>query len=96
MRASAEQEQAVLQDLAEKFQAAEEELHGQQQKLRDAEATLMRSDRALAERQSRLEILRQLEAEGEGLAQGSQAVLRGLAQPDRILPATERRARFAH
>ena len=34
-----------------------------------------------------MEILEQLNAEGEGLAQGSQAVLRGLDQPDRILPA---------
>jgi len=86
-RASAEQEQAVLQDLAGAIPAAEEELHRQQHKLREAESELMRNDRALAERQSRLEILRQLEAEGEGLAQGSQAVLRGLEEPDRILPA---------
>ena len=47
----------------------------------------MTSDRAIAERQSRLEILQQLNAEGEGLAEGSQAVLRGLDDPARILPA---------
>ncbi len=87
MRASADQEQAVLQDLAGEIPSAEEELHRQQQSLREAEAAIMKSDRVLAERQSRLEILRQLEAEGEGLAQGSQAVLRGLEQPDRVLPA---------
>jgi hypothetical protein len=34
-----------------------------------------------------LEILQQLNAEGEGLAEGSQAVLRGLDDPARILPA---------
>ena len=33
------------------------------------------------------EILQQLKDEGEGLAQGSQALLKGLDDPDRILPA---------
>ncbi len=47
----------------------------------------MTSERALAERQSRLEILQQLNAEGAGLTEGSQAVLRGLDDPERILPA---------
>jgi chromosome segregation protein len=47
----------------------------------------MTSDRAIAERQSRLEILRQLNAEGEGLSEGSQAVLRGLDDPAHVLPA---------
>ena len=47
----------------------------------------MTSDRAIAERQSRLEILQQLNAEGEGLTEGSQAVLRGLDDPAHILPA---------
>src|ERR1044071_1538500 len=87
MRAAAEEEQAALQDLAAQMPAAEEELHRQQERLRDAESALISSDRAIAERQSRLEILQQLNAEGEGLAEGSQAVLRGLDQPERILPA---------
>ena len=86
-RASADREHEALQDLLARIPAAEEEVHRQQQNLREAEAALMANDRALAERQSRLEILQQLNAEGEGLAQGSQAVLRGLDQPDRILPA---------
>jgi chromosome segregation protein len=88
-RAAAEEEQAALHDLAGQIPAAEEELHRQQQNLREAEAALIGNDRALAERQSRLEILRQLNAEGEGLAQGSQAVLRGLDEPERILPAVQ-------
>src|SRR5207247_856590 len=37
--------------------------------------------------ESRLEILRQLHDEGEGLAQGSQAVLKGLDEPSRFQPA---------
>ncbi len=86
VRAAAEEGQAALHELAGEIPVAEEQLHRQQQRLRDAEATLMRSDRALAERQSRLEILQRLQAEGEGLAEGSQAVLRGLEEPDRILP----------
>jgi chromosome segregation protein len=85
-RAIAEAEQKNLQNLLSEIHAAEEEVVAHQQKLREAEAALLGSDRALAERQSRLEILRQLNAEGEGLAQGSQAILRGLDEPDKILP----------
>ena len=86
-RTTAEEHNAALQDLAAQIPAAEEELGRQQQLLREAEAALMASDRALAERQSRLEILQQLNAEGAGLTEGSQAVLRGLDDPTRILPA---------
>ncbi|MGH8093838.1 MAG: chromosome segregation protein SMC [Chthoniobacterales bacterium] len=86
-RAKADREQEALQDLAAQIPVAEEELHRYQQKLREAEAALIGSDRAIAERQSRLEILQQLNAQGEGLAGGSQAVLRGLDEPKRILPA---------
>ena len=44
-------------------------------------------ERALTEKESRLEILRQLNEQGEGLAAGSQAVLKGLDDPSRIQPA---------
>jgi chromosome segregation protein len=86
-KSSADEQQELLQNLAAQIPAAEEGLSRQQQRLRDAEAALMASDRAIAERQSRLEILQQLNAEGEGLTEGSQAVLRGLDDPSRILPA---------
>ncbi len=86
-RARADEQQEALQDLAAQIPAAEEELGRQQQRLREAETAFMASDRALAERRSRLEILQQLNAEGEGLTEGSQAVLRGLDDPARILPA---------
>ncbi|CAN5404696.1 chromosome segregation protein SMC [soil metagenome] len=86
-RATAEEQSAVLQNFTTKIPAAEEELGRHQGQLRDAETALVKSDRALAERQSRLEILQQLNAEGEGLAEGSQAVLRGLDDPERFLPA---------
>jgi chromosome segregation protein len=86
-KATADEQQEALQILAAQIPAAEEELSREQQQLRDAEAALITSDRAIAERQSRLEILQQLNAEGEGLTEGSQAVLRGLDDPARILPA---------
>ena len=41
-------------------------------------------ERSMAEKQSRLEILQQLNEEGEGLAKGSQAVLKGLDDPERV------------
>jgi chromosome segregation ATPase len=44
-------------------------------------------ERGQAEKESRLEILRQLNEEGEGLGQGSQAVLKGLHDQSRIKPA---------
>ncbi|MDQ3198923.1 MAG: chromosome segregation protein SMC [Verrucomicrobiota bacterium] len=86
-RSTGEEQHEALQKLAARLPTAEEELGRQQQRLREAESALMTSDRALAERRSRLEILQQLNAEGEGLTAGSQAVLRGLDNPDRILPA---------
>ena len=89
IRSRATEEHVLWQDLVAQLPAKEEELHRLQQDLRQAEAALIKSDRDLAERQSRLEILEQLNAEGEGLAQGSQAVLRGLDQSDRILPAVK-------
>jgi chromosome segregation protein len=87
VKATTDEQQKAVQELATKIPIAEEELGQQQQQLREAEAALVTSDRAIAERQSRLEILQQLNAEGEGLAEGSQAVLRGLDDPARILPA---------
>jgi chromosome segregation protein len=87
IRTRTTEEHTLWQELVTQLPAKEEELHRLHQQLRAAEAALIKSDRDLAERQSRLEILEQLNAEGEGLAQGSQAVLRGLDQPERVLPA---------
>ena len=52
----------------------------------DAEKNAATVEREIAEKSSRVEILRQLNEEGEGLGQGSQAVLRGLDDPERIRP----------
>src|SRR5262249_20208937 len=71
IRTRAREEHALWQDLVAQLPAKEEELHRLHQQLREAEGALIKSDRDLAERQSRLEILEELNVEGEGLAQGS-------------------------
>jgi chromosome segregation protein len=52
--------------------------------LSEAEQNLAALERTLAEKRSRLDVLRQLTEEGEGLAEGSQAVLKGLDDPDKF------------
>src|SRR6266513_1873538 len=52
--------------------------------LSDGEQNLAALERALAEKQSRLEILCQLNEEGEGLAEGSQAVMKGIGDFSRF------------
>jgi len=78
-----ESEQKKLEQLLAQSQIAETKLREQQQLLGAAENDLATLERTLAEKRSSLEILRQLNAEGEGLAQGSQAVLKGLDDPER-------------
>jgi chromosome segregation protein len=68
-------------------QEGEEKLRQHQKLVASTEKNLAAIERALAEKESRLEILRQLNEEGEGLAQGSQAVLKGLHDRSRIKPA---------
>jgi chromosome segregation protein len=84
---STESEQKKLEELRAQSQAAEANLQQEQELLGRAENALVALDRTLAEKRSSLEILRQLNAEGEGLAQGSQAVLKGLGDPDRFRDA---------
>ena len=87
VRVTAGEQNLNLQELGARIPTAEEAVVHEQQALREADAALLASERAVAERQSRLEILQQLQDEGEGLAQGSQALLKGLGDPERILPA---------
>jgi chromosome segregation protein len=86
-RAAAERGQKNLQLLKTKSQGNDEALREQQQRLVNTEKSLTELERSLAEKESRLEILHQLNEEGEGLAQGSQSVLKGLDDPSRIQPA---------
>ena len=53
----------------------------QQRTLQEMVAAIARKQRSLAERESKLEVLSQLNREGEGLDSGTQAVLRGLNDP---------------
>src|SRR5205809_855932 len=56
----------------------EASLREKEQLLSEAEQNLISLERTFAEKRSRLDVLRQLNEEGEGLAQGSQAVLKGV------------------
>jgi len=76
-----------LEELFANSQSAETNLRRHQELLVEAEKNLATAERALAERQSRLEVLRQLNEEGAGLAEGSQALLKGIDDPARFRPA---------
>jgi chromosome segregation protein len=86
-RVAAKTGEKKLELLKTKSQAGEETLREQQQGLANTEKSLTELERSLVETESRLEILHQLNEEGEGLAQGSQSVLKGLDNPARIQPA---------
>ena len=86
-RNATESEQRKLEQLLTQSQTAETNLRQQGALLGAAENELAALERTLAEKRSSLEILRQLNAEGEGLAQGSQAVLKGLDDPERYRAA---------
>ena len=83
-RAAAQSHQEHLDLLGKESEVAEKTLAQHRQSLDDAEKNLAISERAISEKESRLEILRQLNEEGEGLEHGSRAVLRGLDDPKRI------------
>jgi len=86
-RSATESDQNKLEQLLAQSQTAEANLRQQQQVLGATESELTALERTLTEKRSSLEILRQLNAEGEGLAQGSQAVLKGLDDPERYRAA---------
>jgi chromosome segregation protein len=80
-------EQRTTEQLRQTLRRTEEQQQQQQATLAQAEKEIGRIDRLIAEKQARLEVLRQMTEEGEGLEKGSQAVLKGLNDPDRIKPA---------
>ncbi|MEO6053328.1 MAG: chromosome segregation protein SMC [Chthoniobacterales bacterium] len=58
-------------------------LHEESQQTRQqADMDANTAARTIAEQESRLEVLRQLQEEGEGFGEGTQAILRGLDNPD--------------
>ncbi len=85
----AEQTGAAQASTRASLDAAEQELlaaqqgHDESQNARQtAETEWNNSVKQLSEREHRLEILLQLEREGEGLGEGAQAILRGLDRPE--------------
>ncbi|HEU0274666.1 MAG TPA: chromosome segregation protein SMC [Candidatus Udaeobacter sp.] len=88
-RAAAEAHQSKVDGCRATLQARDESRRRQQELVASIEKELSNIERAQTEKGSRLEILRQLNQEGEGLAEGSQAVLKGLHPPvaGRIKPA---------
>jgi chromosome segregation protein len=67
--------------------ASELSLRETQQCLAEIERELRDTQRVLAEKESKAEVLRQLVESGEGFGEGTQAVLRGLDNPDFFKPA---------
>ncbi len=75
-RAATEAERQTVEQLFTRVRSQEETLRQNQSALAEVEKKLAAIERAIAERESRHEVLRQLNEEGEGLAQGSQALLK--------------------
>ncbi|MBV8900401.1 MAG: chromosome segregation protein SMC, partial [Verrucomicrobia bacterium] len=80
-RVQLEQAQGQVQQCRDDLKDTEHELANAQKELQSVERELVSTQRNLAERQSKLEVLRQLNEEGAGLGAGSQAVLKGLDNP---------------
>jgi chromosome segregation protein len=74
-RAAAGAGEKQIEELLAGTRRAEENLRRHQEAVAEAEKDLTEFERSLAEKSSRLEVLRQLNQEGRGLAEGSQAVL---------------------
>ena len=85
----AEIERAVSDAEARVAQLADSEaqLREAQSGLAETDRELRDAQRSLAEKDSKLEVLRALNAGGEGFSEGTQAVLRGLDNPDFFKPA---------
>ncbi|MEA3187645.1 MAG: chromosome segregation protein, partial [Chthoniobacter sp.] len=79
-------ENALETQLAE-GREAEEQTRSIAVELVATDQELAAENRLLAEKESKLEVLRQLNESGEGFAEGTQAVLRGLDDPTLFQPA---------
>jgi chromosome segregation protein len=86
-KAAMETERLTAEERKENLRAAEERLQQNQSAVAAAEKEIARLERTIAEKQARLEVLRQMTEEGHGLEKGSQAVLKGLDDPERLRPA---------
>ena len=75
-RATTEAERQTVEQFFTQVRSQQETLRQNRSVLGDLEKKLAAIDRTIAENESRHEVLRQLNEEGEGLAQGSQALLK--------------------
>jgi chromosome segregation protein len=73
---------ARVQSSRDELNDSEHELSHTQKELQQIDNDLGTNQRALTERVSKLEVLKQLNEEGAGLGVGTQAVLRGLDNPE--------------
>ena len=73
--------QTKVQSCRDALNDCEHELANTQRELQHVDADLSANQRTLTERESKLEVLKQLNEEGAGLGTGTQAVLKGLDNP---------------
>ncbi len=79
--------EAQLEQLRTEVSEADAQTRATQAELAELDKTLHAESRRLSEKESRLEALQKLNAEGEGFSQGTQAVLKGLDNPEFYKPA---------
>lgn len=85
--AQAENQRAV-ESRREGLRLAEAEQSTAQRELQAIEPERANASRLVASLQSKVDVLKQLNVEGEGLGGGAKALLRGLDRPDHFKPAT--------
>jgi chromosome segregation protein len=85
--AQVEETTASLAALQQSVLHGEETLRTVKTELDQADRNLAAEQRTLAEKESKLEVLRQLNEEGEGFTAGTQNVLRGLDNPEFFKPS---------
>lgn len=73
--------QTKVQSCRDALNDSEHELANTQKEMQQVDINLGANQRTLAERESKLEVLKQLNEEGAGLGPGTQAVLKGLDNP---------------
>ena len=87
VQTDADTARSKVQLLLREMQLKDEAAHDARHQLAEIEKRLSGLERGLTEKQSRLEVLKQLQEEGEGLAQGSQALLKGLQDSPEVRSA---------
>jgi chromosome segregation protein len=80
-RSESEQASGLVQSARDELRDREHALNDLRRTFQQAERDLVSIEKALTERESRLELLNQLNQEGAGLQSGTQAALKGLENP---------------